>query len=103
MQLVEMRENSMMPVAFKPYFDKVIETLSEVEPAPQWIPVSEALPEEKGEYLVTYHPRHWDIVENEIKVGLDTFRGKTSWAKKKYQLVIAWCKKPSPYQPESEE
>lgn len=40
MQLVEMRENSMMPLAFKPYFDKVIETLLEVEPAPQWIPVN---------------------------------------------------------------
>ena len=31
MQLVEMRENSMMPEVFKPYFDKVIETVSECE------------------------------------------------------------------------
>lgn len=31
MQLVEMRENSMMPMVFKPYFDKVIETISECE------------------------------------------------------------------------
>lgn len=31
MQLVEMRENSMMPEVFKPYFDKVIETISECE------------------------------------------------------------------------
>ena len=31
MQLVEMRENSMMPEVFKPYFDKVIETFSECE------------------------------------------------------------------------
>lgn len=31
MQLVEMRENSMMPEIFKPYFDKVIETISECE------------------------------------------------------------------------
>lgn len=31
MQLVEMRENSLMPVIFKPYFDKVIETISECE------------------------------------------------------------------------
>ena len=29
MQLVEMREKSMMPVMFKPYFDKVIETVAE--------------------------------------------------------------------------
>lgn len=31
MQLVEMRENSLMPAFFKPYFDKVIETVSECE------------------------------------------------------------------------
>ena len=31
MQLVEMRENSMMPEVFKPYLDKVIETVSECE------------------------------------------------------------------------
>ena len=31
MQLVEMRENSMMPEVFKPYLDKVIETISECE------------------------------------------------------------------------
>lgn len=49
MQLVEMRENSMMPICFKPYFDKVIETISECEEPnsqPKWIPVSERLPEE---------------------------------------------------------
>lgn len=37
MQLVEMRENSMMPEVFKPYFDKVIETVSECE-EPSMIP-----------------------------------------------------------------
>ena len=39
MQLVEMRENSLMPVIFKPYFDKVIETISECEEPsvqPEW-------------------------------------------------------------------
>lgn len=36
MQLVEMRDNSMMPEMFKPYFDKVIETVSECkEPSAQ--------------------------------------------------------------------
>lgn len=34
MQLVEMRENSMMPAVFKPFLDKVIGTISEcVEPS----------------------------------------------------------------------
>ena len=37
MQLVEMRMNSMMPEVFKPYLDKVIETVSECE-EPSMIP-----------------------------------------------------------------
>ena len=62
-----------------------------------WIPCSESLPEEKGEYLVTYHPCYWDNVQQDIKVGIDSFRGKTSWAKKKHQRVIAWMPLPEPY------
>jgi hypothetical protein len=62
MQLVEMRENSMMPMVFKPYFDKVIETVSECEePSPNssespngWIPCTpETMPEEYQDVLVT--------------------------------------------------
>ncbi len=67
-----------------------------------WISVSERLPEEKGEYYVTYHPCYWDNVYDEVCVGLDTFRGKTSWAQKKYQRVIAWKPKDAPYQPKGE-
>ena len=63
----------------------------------RWTPVKEALPTEKGEYLVTYHPCYWDRVEEGVEVGLDTFRGRNSWAKKKYQRVIAWAEKPKPY------
>jgi hypothetical protein len=69
----------------------------------KWIPCSERLPERKGEYLVTYRPCYWDNVENEIKVGIDSFRGKTSWAKKKYQKVIAWIPFPEPYKEEGEQ
>ena len=68
-----------------------------------WIPVSERLPDEKGEYYVTYHPCYWDHVYDEVCVGFDTFRGKASWAKKKYQRVIAWKPKDTPYQPKGEE
>lgn len=62
----------------------------------KWIPVSERLPEERGEYIVTYHPCHWDKVYDEIYVGIDSFRGKTAWAKKKYQRVTHWMPLPEP-------
>ena len=66
----------------------------------KWIPVTEELPKEKGEYLVTYHPCCWDNVGKEKRVGMDTFKGKTSWAKNKYQRVTAWMKKPDPWEGE---
>lgn len=66
--------------------------------ADHWTPIKDGLPDEKGEYLVTYHPCYWNNVDYETKkVGTDTFRGKRSWAKKKHQRVIAWCAKPEPY------
>lgn len=68
-----------------------------------WIPCSERLPDEAGEYLVTYHPCIWDRVMDEVKVGLDSFRGKTTWAKKKYQKVIAWMPLPNGYTEQKED
>lgn len=55
----------------------------------KWTPVTEWLPPSKGEYLVTYHPCYWNYVEEDVEVGLDTFRGRNAWAKKKFQRVIA--------------
>lgn len=57
------------------------------------------LPEEKGVYLVTYHPCHFDYVADDIYVGTDTFCGK-KWSKNKYQKVIAWMPLPDPYKKE---
>ena len=63
-----------------------------------WISVKDKLPDEKGEYLVVYHPCwyrdnvSWDVT----KVGLDSFRGKTTWAKNKYQHVTHWMPLPEP-------
>ena len=63
----------------------------------QWIPVSERLPNEKGEYLVVYHPCRWDNVCDELTfTGVDTFRGKTAWAKHKFQRVTHWMPFPEP-------
>lgn len=61
------------------------------------ISVEDRLPEEKGEYLVAYHPCWWDDVKyDENCVGMDSFRGKTSWAKKKFQRVTHWMPLPTP-------
>ena len=79
-------------------FDQIVDAQPTIDAEPQWIPVSERLPEEKGEYLVTYHPCYWDDVKDEIRVGIDTFRGRTTWAKKKHQRVIAWMPLPKPYE-----
>lgn len=63
----------------------------------KWTPIAEKLPETAGEYLVTYQPCYWKQVNYETLVGLDTFRGKTAWAKEKYQHIIAWMPKPEQY------
>ena len=76
----------------------ILNHIPSAEPERKWIPVAERLPEEKGEYLVSYHPCHWDAVSEKVTVGIDTFRGKTTWAKKKYQKVIAWMPMPVPYE-----
>lgn len=60
----------------------------------EWISIKDRLPEEKGEYLVTYHPCYWDNVYEELRVGIDSFRGKSAWAKKKYQRVTHWMPLP---------
>ena len=91
------------------HFNEIVPVLSAIKGIPsaenkgEWIPCSERLPEDGGEYLVTYHPCYWDRVEDGIKVGLDTFRGKTTWAKKKYQKVVAWMPLPDPWEGEDDE
>ena len=61
-----------------------------------WISVKDRLPNEKGIYLVTYHSYYWGNVMPEILIGTDTFRGKTTWAKNKYQRVTHWMPLPEP-------
>ena len=74
-----------------------LSSLSELIEDDSWTPCSEGLPKTAGEYLVTYHTRRWEWVDSKIKVGFDSFRGKTTWAKNKYQKVVAWKEKPDPY------
>lgn len=64
-----------------------------------WIPVDERLPEEQGEYLVTYHPCYRDdMARQSCDVGIDIFRRKTGWANSKFQKVIAWMPFPERYE-----
>jgi hypothetical protein len=57
----------------------------------------EEKPKEAGEYIVAYHPCYWDNVVTKVtKVGIDNFRGKSAWAKKKFQRVTHWMEKPEP-------
>lgn len=79
--------------------DLAIQALQEKQER-RWIPVSERLPDIAGEYLVLYHPCHWDNVRAETCVGIDTFRGKVAWAKKKHQRVTAWQPLPEPWKGE---
>ena len=99
MQLVEMRENSMMPDLFKPYFDKVIETISEcVEPSelPHWIPCSERLPEE-GEAVLT-QAKFKDDVKMAVSSRID-YNYWTTWGTRDIN-IIAWMPLPELYKGE---
>lgn len=70
--------------------------------APRWHRVEEELPKEPGEYIVAYHPCYWDDVQTKVtKVGIDNFRGKSAWAKKKFQRVTHWMDKPEPLEEET--
>ena len=60
-----------------------------------WHRVEDGLPKEAGEYIVAYHPCWWDDVKTSVtEIGIDTFRGKTSWAKRKFQRVTHWIEMP---------
>ena len=65
--------------------------------ASPWHRVEDELPKESGEYIVAYHPCWWNDVKTSVtEIGIDTFRGKTSWAKRKFQRVTHWMEKPEP-------
>lgn len=78
-------------------FEKVVDSTPTVPYGPRWHRVEDGLPKESGEYIVAYHPCYWDDVDTEVtKVGIDNFRGRSTWAKKKFQRVTHWMEKPEP-------
>lgn len=76
------------------WLDDALTDLEDFPAASPWHRVEEP-PEEAGEYIVAYHPCWWDDVKTQVtKVGIDSFRGKASWAKRKTQRVTHWMEKP---------
>ena len=56
----------------------------------RWIPCSERLPEDEGDYLVTFKLSFMNFIE------VCTFN-KAGWNKGGYDEVIAWMPLPEPY------
>ena len=107
-QLVMMTENSMMPNIFRPALNKVIETISELEPEPHWIPCSERLPEE--DHRLGGSGKQFS---SNVLVSIVNRSDEDSWVDISHTIdgewvlelsrdckVIAWQPLPSPYQEE---
>lgn len=81
-----------------------IESLPSAQPEPQWIPVSERLPEKYGNYLISIHG------EDEPDIGTINPNDKRGWslcdangfhwASDKKLIVTAWMPLPEPYRAE---
>lgn len=71
-----------------------IDELPSVTPKAEWIPVSERLPEHKGDYLVTFKLLFTYPVE------VCYFDGQ-AWDKGQYDAVLAWMPLPEPYKAEA--
>ena len=83
--------------------NEVLDLIDEQPTINQWHRVEEELPKEAGEYIVAYHPCWWNDVKTSVtEIGIDTFRGKTSWAKRKFQRVTHWMEKPEPPKEEND-
>lgn len=76
----------------------------DAQPEPHWIPCSERLPEESGQYLITVKYKHVDDYE-------DIYAEHGDWDGSKWDMfmfghcgevesILAWMPLPYPYQPE---
>lgn len=86
---------------------KAIEQLPSAQPEQRWIPCSERLPEENGQYLITVKYVHVDDYE-------DIYSEHGEWADGKWDMFIfghcgkvenitAWMPLPEPYKGEDNE
>lgn len=82
-QLVALKENSMMPSFFKPYFEKIIETVSdyvETSAEPKWVPVTDRLPIDLQVVNITYINKepttYYDHIKGKPRVATAVYYGK---------------------------
>ena len=73
---------------------QLIDEQPTIEPEQRWIPCSERLPEEYGEYLVTKHTIGWNCEEYDVN-DIAYFDGDGFH---KADRVIAWMPLPEIYQ-----
>ncbi len=67
--------------------------LPSAEPEPRWIPVTERLPEECGDYLITKETIGWNMLTCRT-IDISYFDSGFVWHKPK---VLAWMPLPEPY------
>lgn len=72
--------------------------LPSAQPEQRWIPCSERLPEEYGDYLVTKESTGWNL---ETYRTIDIAYFDTGWHKA--DMVLAWMPLPEPYKERREE
>ena len=88
--------------AYNYALSRVISIIKNQHKEYEWIPVTESFPDKAGTYLVTYHPRYGDNVnENVVAIDVDNF-GRGLWGNRKRQRVIAWMLLPGPYKGSAE-
>jgi len=104
-QLVALKENSMMPSFFKPYFEKIIETVSdyvETSAEPKWVAVTERLPEKTGSYL-GYVSNRSNVSPYGYIITCDYYAMFNFWAtgdEVASNNVVAWMPLPTPWKGE---
>ena len=80
-------------------------TISPENPQPQWIPVTERLPVENGNYIVT---ACYDIWNSTVVMVAEYYSGSRTWYDECCEcslegIVTHWLPLPEPYNPAEEE